>query len=62
MAGQVYSSTGGDANSITTFSADKMNFVANVALIGDSGDLYCDGTNWYGRGFCDADAGMTFDG
>ncbi len=62
MCGQAYSSTGGDAASITSFSSDQMNFILNVSLIGDSGDVYSDGTNWYARGWSDADAGITFTG
>jgi len=62
MTGQANSSTGGNADSITTFTADSMNFIASVALIGDSGDVVSDGTSWYARGFSDADAGITFPG
>jgi hypothetical protein len=59
MVGQVYSSTGGDADSTTTFIADLMTFVNDAAVIGDSMDVYCDGVKWYGRGFCNADTGIT---
>jgi len=62
IAGQIYSSTGGDADSETAFTADILNFVANVSLIGDSADVFSDGVGWYARGFCDADAGMTLTG
>jgi hypothetical protein len=59
MVGQVYSSTGGDADSTTTFIADLMTFVNDAAVIGDSLDVYSDGVGWYGRGFCNADTGIT---
>ena len=39
--------------------ADIVTFVANVAVVGDFLDLYCDGTKWYGRGQTNADGGIT---
>lgn len=59
LAGLVFSSTGGDASSITAFTGVDLRFVANTALIGDSADFWSDGTNWYAQAFCDADAGIT---
>mgnify|MGYP001560334025 CR=1 FL=1 len=59
LAGLVFSSTGGDASSITAFTGVDIRFVANTALIGDSADFWSDGTNWYCWAFCDADAGIT---
>lgn len=56
--GQVNSSTGGNADSETS-GADTINFVGGTAVKGDYVDIYCDGTNWYAYGFCDADGGIT---
>jgi hypothetical protein len=39
--------------------ADLVSFKANVAVVGDFLDLYCDGTKWYGRGQTNADGGVT---
>ncbi len=39
--------------------ADVVTFIANVAVVGDFLDLYCDGTKWYGRGQTNADGGIT---
>lgn len=39
--------------------ADTVTFVHNVALKGDCLDLYCDGTNWYGRAQVSADGAIT---
>ncbi len=54
MAGQVYGADGADsgASSVTTFSADKLDFVANVALIGDQANFQQVGTaGWAGQAF-----------
>lgn len=40
--------------------ADTLNFVANVAVVGDWVDLESDGTYWYVRGQTNADGGVTF--
>ena len=58
IVGMVNSSTGGNADSETS-GADTINFVAGTATKGDYVDIYCDGTNWYAYGFCDADAAIT---
>lgn len=39
--------------------ADTLNFVANVAVIGDRVRMICDGTKWYARGSTNADGGIT---
>jgi hypothetical protein len=39
--------------------ADAISFVANVAVIGDYLDFWCDGTKWYARGQTNADGGIT---
>lgn len=39
--------------------ADVVTFKANVALIGDFLDFYCDGTKWYARGQTIADGAIT---
>lgn len=62
LAGQAYSSTGGDADSETDVTATTITLVANVALIGDKVWITSDGTSWFARGFSDADAGITFTG
>lgn len=58
IVGMVNSSSGGNADSETS-GADTINFVAGTATKGDYVDIYCDGTNWYAYGFCDADAAIT---
>jgi hypothetical protein len=54
LKGQVYTL---DVNSATDpdFEAtggDTLSFVDAKAIAGDSADLFCDGTNWFVRGFC----------
>lgn len=66
MAGQVYGADGADsgANSVTTFSADQLNLVANVSLIGDQANFQQVGTTgWAGQAFVKVGAtGATFTG
>ena len=66
MAGQVYGADGvsSGAGSVTTFSADQMNFVASASVIGDQGTMQQVGTTgWAGQGFTALGAtGMTFTG
>ena len=38
---------------------DKVNFVANTSLVGDSLDVISDGTNWYCRAFSAANGGIS---
>jgi hypothetical protein len=59
ILGQAHSSTGGDADSETT-GCDTINFVDGTAVVGDTVTVWCDGTNWFAHGFCNADGGITF--
>lgn len=58
IKGTVHSSTGGDADSETS-GADTINFVSGSAVAGDTVIVWCDGTNWFAKAFCDADGGIT---
>jgi hypothetical protein len=66
MAGLVHGADGADsgANSVTTFSADQYNFVANVSLIGDTLIMNQVGTaGWSGQAMIKVGAtGGTFTG
>lgn len=62
LAGQVYASAGSDEDSETAFTATDVTFVANTSVIGDSAELYSDGTNWYAKAFTNATGGITIDG
>lgn len=46
----------------TSGGADVINFVDGVAAAGDWVEVICDGTNWYARGTCAVEAGITFTG
>ncbi len=43
----------------TVADADKISFVANLALHGDFAHVYSDGINWYLDGMCKVQDGMT---
>lgn len=58
ILGAVHESSGGDGDSETS-GADTINFVDGTAVVGDQVNLYCDGTNWFARCFCDAAGGIT---
>ncbi len=60
IIGTVHSSTGGNADSETS-GADTVTFADGVAVVGDMAEFWCDGTNWFVKAFCDADAGITID-
>jgi hypothetical protein len=60
IKGTVHSSTGGNADSETS-GADTVTFADGAAVAGDMAEFWCDGTNWFVKAFCDADAGITFD-
>jgi hypothetical protein len=62
LAGQVYCSAGTDEDSETAFTATTINFVGGTSVIGDSADVWSDGTNWYARCFCNATGGITITG
>lgn len=58
ILGQVHSSTGGNADSETS-GADTINFVDGSSVVGDTVQVWCDGTNWFAQCFSDADGGIT---
>lgn len=60
ILGTVHSSTGGNADSELS-GCDTITFADGVSVVGDTVELWCDGTNWFAKAFCDADAGITFD-
>lgn len=60
IVGTVHSSTGGNADSETA-GCDTITFADGVSVVGDTVEVWCDGTNWFAKAFCDADAGITFD-
>ena len=64
LNGLAFSSTGGDANSVTDAGADLVNLVVNVALIGDRVVVKSNpaGTRWYAYAWTNADAAATFTG
>lgn len=62
IVGQVYSSTGGDADSETSAGADVVNFVDGTAVQGDRVELVFDGVVCYAYCFCNADGGITLTG
>lgn len=62
LAGQVHSSTGGDADSEAAATATTITFADGVAVIGDWAEVISDGTSWFGQVFVNADAGATFTG
>lgn len=62
MAGSVFSSSGGAEDTEGAATGDVLNFVANVALIGDQADVVTDGAAYYVRGFCSAAGGITITG
>lgn len=62
LAGQVYASAGSNEDSETDFTATDVTFVANTSVIGDSAELFSDGTNWYARAYTNAAGGITIDG
>jgi hypothetical protein len=57
IKGTVHSSTGGNADSHA--SADTITFVDGVSIAGDTAIVWSDGTSWFAKCFCDADAGIT---
>ena len=57
IIGTVQSSTGGDASD--DLDGDHINFVGGTAIEGDRIEIFCDGTNYYAFGFCNADGGIT---
>lgn len=62
LAGQVHSSTGGDADSEADVTGTTISFVDGASVIGDWADVISDGTSWFAQCFCNADTGMTITG
>ena len=61
IIGQIYTL---DVNSATdpdfaTAGEDTINFVDAKAVVGDSVEVICDGTNWFARCFCSVFDGIT---
>ena len=54
-------STGEDAagSVVTAAASDIINFVANLAIIGDYVEMVSDGTSWFISGMCAVQDGMT---
>lgn len=63
LAGQVYGSDGGDGDSETAATATTITFVDGASVIGDSAEVWSDGTSWFARCFCNvATTGITITG
>jgi hypothetical protein len=58
ILGMVVASTGGDEDSETS-GCDTISFVGGTSTVGDKVDVYCDGTNWFAYGICDAAGAIT---
>ncbi len=58
IRGHIYEQSGGVGDTELS-GGDTITFVANTSNVGDSVDLFCDGTNWYARGFGSAAGGIT---
>ena len=58
ILGQVFSSAGADEDSELS-GCDTISFVGGTSVVGDRVDVFCDGTNWYAYGFCNATGGIT---
>ena len=65
LAGLVFGSDGGNGDSEVAFTGTTITFVAagGASTIGDSCEVWCDGTNWYSRCFANLGAtGITITG
>ena len=64
MCGLVHASNGADSDSETAFTATTVTFVAaaGASTIGDGCDIWCDGTSWYVRAYCNISTGITITG
>jgi len=58
ILGQVYCNAGTDEDSETS-GCDTISFVGGTSVVGDRVELYCNGTNWFAYGFCNATGGIT---
>lgn len=59
IKGTVHASDGADGDSETS-GCDTINFVSAAAVAGDMVELWCDGTNWFAKAFCDVSTGITY--
>lgn len=59
IIGTVHSSDGVDGDS-ELVGCDTINFVSAAAVVGDQVEVWCDGTNWFAKAFCDVSTGITF--
>lgn len=59
IKGTAHSSAGADEDSETS-GCDTINFVDGQAVAGDMVILWCDGTNWFAKAFCDVTGAITF--
>lgn len=63
MAGSTYDTSGGASDTEAAFTGDQLNFVANVAVIGDRADIYIDGTyGVFAHAWTSASGGATITG
>ena len=62
MAGKVFASAGTGEDVENDFTADQLNFVANVALIGDNATFQSVGLGWFSNAFVAAAGGGTYTG
>lgn len=62
MAGSVLSPSGGAEDTEGAATGDQLNFVANVALVGDRAEVFCDGSNAYAFAIASATGGVTITG
>lgn len=62
LAGQVFCNAGTDEDSEAAATATTITFVGGTSVIGDSVDVWSDGTSWFARGFCNATGGITITG
>ena len=58
ILGQVYCNAGTDEDSETS-GCDTISFIGGTSVVGDMVEVYCDGTNWFAYGFCNATGGIT---
>lgn len=59
ILGQVYCNAGTDEDSEVS-GCDTISFVGGTSVVSDRVEVYCDGTNWFAYGFCNATGGITF--
>ncbi len=57
--GQIGTAEVSGSNVATVAIATSINFIANLAIIGDYCEVICDNTNWFVSGLCNVQDGMT---